>query len=410
MSSGRWSVEDALAVSHPDPVLQVRAANVLIVIYAFVLTGVVALWPLSRIPNGTMVASVALAATFVFVASAYLVRTGRYTLGVTIFFTAFLLAFLAVPLIGHDARLSAVYCAMPVGVAGVTLGRRGVALVTAAAISIALVGTTLYPPVDPPPGGSEIVTAALLLILVSLVTSLLGQYGQRLETRRADDAAQESAKLARRLTEANAELEKRVMERTEELQHALSRQESLVAQMAELSLRDPLTGLYNRRHADYELPRLLAAADRYGHPLAMAMADIDHFKLINDGHSYSVGDEVLRRFARIITTTARSTDVITRYGGEEFLLVMPQTSLEQAHALCERLRTEVAGHPWHEIAPDLEVTVSIGVSDSVQYAGLVTLVAASDAALHRAKRGGRNRVELATSTSGHPDSGPLAQA
>jgi diguanylate cyclase (GGDEF)-like protein len=274
----------------------------------------------------------------------------------------------------------------------VTLGRRGIAVVTAAAVGIVLVGTLTYPPVDPPPTASEIVLAALFLIVVALVTSRLGLQGLRDETRRADAEMLRATELARHLQETNAQLEERVEQRTEELQFALARQESLVAELAELSLRDPLTGLYNRRHADHELPRLVAAAQRYGHPLAMAMADLDHFKQVNDQHSYSVGDEVLRRFARIVQDNARGADVITRYGGEEFLIVMPETTLEQAHVLCERVRSEVERHPWFEVAPDLRQTVSIGIADTVRYDGLVTLASAADAALHDAKRQGRNRV------------------
>ena len=390
------SVESArcnlLQVDHPEASVRRRGRNALVVIYPLTVLGAIGVVALATIPHGLQIAAIVGVATVAFVSSAVLVRRGRVDTGLGIFFTAFLGAFLAVPLVAHDARLSAVYCAMPVGIAGVTLGRRGIAIVTASAVVIVLVGTLTYPPVDPPPTASEIVLAALFLIVVALVTSRLGLQGLRDETRRADAEAQRATELARHLQETNAQLEERVEQRTEELQFALARQESLVAELAELSLRDPLTGLYNRRHADHELPRLVAASQRHGHPLAMAMADLDHFKQVNDEHSYSVGDEVLRRFALIVQGNARGADVITRYGGEEFLVVMPETTLEQAHVLCERLRAEVERHPWFEVAPDLRQTVSIGISDTVRFDGLVTLAAAADAALHDAKRGGRNRV------------------
>ena len=381
-----------LRVDHVDASVRRRGRNALVVIYPLTLLGAVGVLALATIPHGLQIAAIAGIATLAFASSAVLVRRGRVDAGLGIFFTAFLGAFLAVPLVAQDARLSAVYCAMPVGIAGVTLGRRGIAIVTAAAVVIVLLGTLTYPPVDPPPKASEIVLAALFLIVVALVTSRLGLQGLREETRRADAEAQRATELAHHLQETNAQLEERVERRTEELRFALARQESLVAELAELSLRDPLTGLYNRRHADHELPRLVAASQRHGRPLAMAMADLDRFKLVNDQHSYSVGDEVLRRFAQIVQSTARGADVITRYGGEEFLIVMPETTLEQAHVLCERLRQEVERHPWFEVAPDLRQTVSIGISDTVRYDGLVTLVAAADAALHAAKRHGRNRV------------------
>jgi len=374
-----------LHVDHPDPSVRLRARNALVIVEPIIAIGVVSIFVLVFIPNGILVASVAATATVVFVGAAFLLRSGRVTAGLWVFFAAFLGAFAAIPLIGHDARLSAVYCAMPVAVAGITLSRRGVAAVTAAAAVIAVVGTSVYPPTDPPPKPFEIVIAALFLMAIGLTTSLLGLEGQRAETRRADE-------LARGLQSANAELEQRVADRTQQLQFALERQEALVAELAELTLRDPLTGLHNRRHADHELPRLLAAADRYEHPLAMAMADLDHFKHVNDDFSYNVGDEVLRRFSAILAREARAADVVTRYGGEEFLVAMPQTALEQALVLCERIRSEVQAHPWHEVAPGLQVTVSIGVTDSSRSGGLVGLSADADSALHRAKREGRNRV------------------
>ena len=236
-----------------------------------------------------------------------------------------------------------------------------------------------------------------------IATALLGLWGQRQETRRADAAAQRSADLADRLQRSNAELEARVASRTDELQRALSQQETLVAELAELSVRDPLTGLHNRRHADDEIPRMVASADRHGQPLALAMADLDHFKVVNDEHSYSIGDEVLRTFARLLSENARASDLVVRYGGEEFLLVMPQTGLDQAVLVCERVRRSVAAHDWGRVVPELQVTVSVGVASTVQSAGLVTLVAAADAALHEAKRTGRDRV---VSSPGTPRSVP----
>jgi diguanylate cyclase (GGDEF)-like protein len=299
------------------------------------------------------------------------------------------------PLTTGDARLTAIYLVVPVAIAGVTLDRIGIAVVTAVALVVGAIVTIAYPPVDPPVGEFEIILAAVLVTAFVVVASMLGVDGLRREARRADQAARTSAELADGLARSNAELEARVEQRTEELQFALARQESLVAELAELSLRDPLTGLYNRRHADHELPRLVASAERHRQPLALAMADLDHFKQVNDDNSYSIGDEVLRRFSAIMTENARGADVITRYGGEEFLLVMPQTSLDQARVLCERLRIEVERYPWQEVAGGLQLTVSIGVADTVAHDGLIPLVAAADAALHQAKRTGRNRVRLA---------------
>ena len=401
MADGSRALPALLRVNHPDASTRMRAVNALVIAYANIAIGAVALYPLSRIPGGATIALIAGLGVLAGVAAVVLIRRGWVTPGLYVLIGGFLAAFAAVPLVVKDARLSAVYCSIAVVIAGVTLHRAGVAVVTAIALTIAVLGTWAYPPVDPPVGPQEIITAAVILIVINLATALLGLWGQRQETRRADAAAQRAQELAERLQLSNAELEAHVAARTEELQRALSSQETLVAELAELSVRDPLTGLHNRRHADDEIPRLVASAERHGQSLALAMADLDHFKVINDAHSYSVGDEVLRAFARILSQNARATDLVVRYGGEEFLLVMPQTTLEHALVVCERLRRAVSEHEWGAIVPGLRVTVSVGVASTVQSAGLVTLVSSADSALHQAKRGGRDRV-VATPGSSAP--------
>jgi diguanylate cyclase (GGDEF)-like protein len=374
-------------VNHPDPAVRRRGRNALIVIYAILVIAIPTIASLTIVHNGRQVAGVATIATALMVGAALLIRRGFVDAAIALFFCAFLGAMLASALLTGEGRLTAIYCAMPVAVAGVTVNRRGIAAVSAAALAIGAWATFALPN-DTPVTEVEVMVAAVTLTAIAVTSTVLGLYGQRQETARADA-------LASSLRTSNDQLEQRVSDRTEQLQHALDRQEQLVAELNELSLRDPLTGLHNRRHADAELPRLVAAADRYEHPLAMAMADLDRFKRINDDHSYQVGDAVLRTFAQILRETTRSSDVVTRYGGEEFLILMPQTSLSQALVLCERIRHEVEAHDWGEVVDGLAVTVSIGVSDSVSSGGLVTIGADADAALHRAKRGGRNRVVAA---------------
>lgn len=385
-----------LEVRHPDPVTRMRGVNALLLTYPLIVAGAVGAIPLSQIPNGGLISTIVVVTTLVFVAAALLLRSGRVSLGLAVFFGAFLAAFAAVPIFGQDARLSAVYCSLPVVVAGVTLRRRGVAIVTVLSLLIAVLGTWRFPPTDPPPGPFEIITAAVLLIAIGLAVALLGMWGHRRETARADEAAARATALAESLQQTNYELERRVHERTEELQRALSQQERLVGELAELTMRDQLTGLHNRRYAEHELPRMTAAADRYRQPLAMALVDLDHFKQVNDRHSYAVGDEVLVRFTAILRENARTSDVVVRYGGEEFLLVMPQTTLEQALVVCERLRAAVETHGWSDVQPSLRLTTSIGVSDN-QHRDLKGITAAVDSALHDAKRDGRNRVVAAAS-------------
>ena len=378
-----------LRVDTDDPLEARRGRNALIVFYGALVLGVPSLVGLSFIPGGRMLA--VLVALFMVVAyiGTVVVRRGRVRLGTWIFFTAIVVAECAFPVITGDARLTAIYLAVPVVIASVLLLPRGALVIGLVSIAAGAVLTWIYPPVDPPVTAFEVILAATLISGFVLVTAVLGFSSLRQETARADEAAAE-------LRVTNETLELRVAERTEQLENALARQEQLVAELAELSLRDPLTGLYNRRHADNELPRLVAAAERHLQPISLAMADLDHFKVVNDDHSYSVGDEVLRRFARVLSQVTRGTDTVIRYGGEEFLIVMPQTGIDQASVLCERLRKAVESHTWYEVDPSLHVTVSIGVADSDHFDGVIGLAAGADAALHRAKREGRNRVVAAS--------------
>jgi diguanylate cyclase (GGDEF)-like protein len=155
---------------------------------------------------------------------------------------------------------------------------------------------------------------------------------------------------------------------------------------------DALTGLSNRRHLDANLERLFGQAAADERPLCLAVADIDHFKSINDRHSHAVGDDVLRTVGRILRSACRPSDLAGRYGGEEFVLALLDTPPELARAVCERLRASVADHAWNTLRPGLEVTISIGLACSAAYASTAELLAAADARLYEAKSAGRNCV------------------
>ncbi len=164
-----------------------------------------------------------------------------------------------------------------------------------------------------------------------------------------------------------------------------------------LAIEDSLTGLYNRRYADSRLAQEFERSRRYDRPFSVAMADIDHFKRVNDTYSHQVGDEVLRQLAGLFRADIRAVDVVTRYGGEEFVIILPETTEATAYTVCEKMRWSVERHNWHVIADELAVTISIGVSGSNVADDLAGILRAADDRLYQAKHAGRNRVVIGSS-------------
>ena len=162
----------------------------------------------------------------------------------------------------------------------------------------------------------------------------------------------------------------------------------------ELATRDALTGLLNRRAMVELLAREHPRIERGQGPLAIALLDIDWFKRINDSLGHGAGDEVLRRFAAMLKEQLRAADALARWGGEEFLLLMPGTRLDDARVVLERLRTKVcAGDVFTGIASELKVSFSAGVVEVVEGESQDAAVDRADRALYQAKQNGRNRVE-----------------
>ncbi|MEJ6004008.1 GGDEF domain-containing protein [Paucibacter sp. AS339] len=153
--------------------------------------------------------------------------------------------------------------------------------------------------------------------------------------------------------------------------------------------QDTLTGLSNRRYLSTRLPGLFQHAASSGQPLLAAILDLDHFKRINDSFGHEVGDAVLQHAGRILRELVRSRDLPVRLGGEEFLVLMPEATVEQALAVCERIRSQIEAHDWASLAAGLSVSVSIGLAAAD--AG-ESPWACADAALYRAKAQGRNRI------------------
>lgn len=167
--------------------------------------------------------------------------------------------------------------------------------------------------------------------------------------------------------------------------------------LARLSTIDELTGLRTRRYVCDLLSVEILRARRYRTPLAVLMADLDHFKEVNDRHGHLAGDAVLRGVAQRLLASFRATDTAGRYGGEELLVLLPQNTLHGAAQLAERWRRGVADSPFDAgVAAPVSVTLSIGVAGYCDACKAPEdLIAAADAALYRAKEKGRNRVEVA---------------
>jgi diguanylate cyclase (GGDEF)-like protein len=187
--------------------------------------------------------------------------------------------------------------------------------------------------------------------------------------------------------------------RTKALQDELKRKNRQLLELLEkveiLASTDPLTALFNRRRFEVVLEQEFKRATRYNSPLACLMIDIDYFKKINDGHGHHTGDKVLQEIAEIIQTTVRETDVTARWGGEEFVVLLPQTEKDAALHSASRVLKAISTHKFKNLT-DKEITVSIGIASlpNPSIDSGERLIDASDIAMYEAKRKGRNRTEM----------------
>jgi diguanylate cyclase (GGDEF)-like protein len=169
------------------------------------------------------------------------------------------------------------------------------------------------------------------------------------------------------------------------------------------ALVDGLTGLANRRQCEETLASELARVERFGGPLAVVVADLDWFKDVNDRHGHPSGDAVLREFAQLLEETLRDVDLAGRWGGEEFLLILPGTDAAGGAQVAERIRVALAGRiVLSADGSPIPVTASFGVASTPPASTAAELFAAADAALYEAKRNGKNRVETAPEAVAHP--------
>jgi diguanylate cyclase (GGDEF)-like protein len=169
------------------------------------------------------------------------------------------------------------------------------------------------------------------------------------------------------------------------------------ARLRRLSVTDPLTEAYNREFLQQRLPPALEQADRRGEPLAVAMIDIDHFKEVNDRFGHAIGDRVLAEVASRLRAAIRAGDLLVRYGGEEFLVVLPGSDAIQAAEIAERMRLKMESDPIQTEGAAVPVRISVGVAQHRPGADTPSqLVRRADTALYAAKGRGRNRVEVST--------------
>jgi len=186
----------------------------------------------------------------------------------------------------------------------------------------------------------------------------------------------------------------------DELRERNRQLEDLLHKLEIMAITDHLTEIYNRRHFEEILKREFTRALRYNLHLSCLMCDIDHFKRINDTYGHAAGDTVLKETARLIASFLRETDIVGRWGGEEFIVLLTQAKKEDARKVAERILKAVEGHRFQGLPENERVTISIGIAsipEDREIDNWEKLIKYADEALYRAKRNGRNRIELSES-------------
>ncbi|MAN67793.1 diguanylate cyclase [uncultured Hyphomonas sp.] len=197
---------------------------------------------------------------------------------------------------------------------------------------------------------------------------------------------------SRRMTEHSRQLSEGLMASKKQIERL---QQELEAVRNE-SMRDPLTSIYNRRAFDLRLAAEVDAAKKHGSSLSLVMADLDHFKRVNDNFGHRVGDEILKIFASIITNNIKGKDLVARYGGEEFAIILPATSVQQAAQLIDRIREQMFQRKLvlkGTKTPIGAITASFGVTQYQPGMAMSDLIEQADQRLYLAKSNGRNRVQ-----------------
>ncbi len=201
-----------------------------------------------------------------------------------------------------------------------------------------------------------------------------------------DQIISEANKIKEETQTLKVELEK-YKEKTSELTKRLEQTEAE-------ALIDSLTGAYNRNAYNADIVRFIKEFERYKHPFALIVLDIDHFKKVNDTFGHAKGDEILKIVAALVKNTIRETDKIFRYGGEEFVIWMPKVETNTAIQASDKIRRIIEGQKWEAIAKGLEVTASFGISCVKEGDTTTTVFDRADKALYKSKNSGRNQVSF----------------
>lgn len=197
------------------------------------------------------------------------------------------------------------------------------------------------------------------------------------------------------------QMEVQIVSRTSELERLVEETQRLKDYYVNMSMQDQLTGLHNRRYFYEQVEIALAQQSRFRYPFCLLMMDIDHFKSINDQYGHAFGDEVLIAVANTLKNLVRSTDILVRFGGEEFVIIFINTSCDNGKNFAERIRTNIKGLKINNAGHDVQLTMSIGLycvakhDDQVEYKfDIDQIINFADRALYQAKSNGRDRVEI----------------
>lgn len=213
-----------------------------------------------------------------------------------------------------------------------------------------------------------------------------------------EEITEKLAELSRDLKKTIHKVKKEISQTKKQLQKSMETVEDLQKQIEKLkekSIVDELTRILNRRGIMEILTREFARSQRFKNPLSVLMIDIDDFKKINDTYGHLVGDKVLQTIAFVLKNNLRATDAVGRYGGEEFLVILPETNIEAAEIVAEKLRKEVAKKAFKYKDQVFKITISIGAAQMKEEDTVESLIQRADEALYISKTSGKNRTTLA---------------